>query len=168
MVVGFERNQNSTITECQASVERHQRTRVDAPRTVTSAGRVERELALPRLLRGGTNSHAHNTVMECEAQEVNVTGGLPAADIYRCNSVAVDEDPSSPYLVDVLASMRPRFLSTSVGSNAETDISARTVGLITEPSRHTISAAVRGVAEVRAPAQNAHVSRCESLGCVGR
>jgi hypothetical protein len=32
--------------------------------------------------------------------------GVPAADIYHCNSVAVDEDPSSPYFGDVLVSMR--------------------------------------------------------------
>ena len=30
----------------------------------------------------------------------------PAADIYHCNSVAVDEDSSSPYFGDVLVSMR--------------------------------------------------------------
>ncbi|HEY6473080.1 MAG TPA: aryl-sulfate sulfotransferase, partial [Acidimicrobiales bacterium] len=35
----------------------------------------------------------------------NVDGG-PVADIYHCNSVAVDEDPSSPYNGDVLVSMR--------------------------------------------------------------
>ena len=53
--------------------------------------------------------------------EVNTASGLPyagpswellhpdgvvAADIYHCNSVAVDEDPSSPYFGDVLVSMR--------------------------------------------------------------
>ncbi len=53
--------------------------------------------------------------------EVNTASGLPdagpawglgypdgvaAADIYHCNSVAVDEDPSSPYYDDVLVSMR--------------------------------------------------------------
>jgi hypothetical protein len=32
--------------------------------------------------------------------------GVKAADIYHCNSVAVDEDPSSPYFGDVLVSMR--------------------------------------------------------------
>ena len=32
--------------------------------------------------------------------------GVPAADIYHCNSVAVDEDSSSPYFGDVLVSMR--------------------------------------------------------------
>ena len=32
--------------------------------------------------------------------------GTPAADIYHCNSVAVDEDTSSPYFGDVLVSMR--------------------------------------------------------------
>ncbi len=32
--------------------------------------------------------------------------GVAAADIYHCNSVAVDEDPSSPYFGDVLVSMR--------------------------------------------------------------
>jgi hypothetical protein len=32
--------------------------------------------------------------------------GAPAADIYHCNSVAVDEDSQSPYYGDVLVSMR--------------------------------------------------------------
>ncbi len=35
-----------------------------------------------------------------------VNPGPTVADIYHCNSVAVDEDPSSPYFGDVLVSMR--------------------------------------------------------------
>jgi hypothetical protein len=37
---------------------------------------------------------------------LNQIEGAPAADIFHCNSVAVDEDPSSPYFGDVLVSMR--------------------------------------------------------------
>ena len=37
---------------------------------------------------------------------LNSINGAPAADIYHCNSVAVDEDASSPYFGDVLVSMR--------------------------------------------------------------
>ena len=32
--------------------------------------------------------------------------GEPAADLYHCNSIAMDEDPSSPWFGDVLVSMR--------------------------------------------------------------
>jgi Arylsulfotransferase (ASST) len=32
--------------------------------------------------------------------------GAPAADLYHCNSLAMDEDPSSPWFGDVLVSMR--------------------------------------------------------------
>jgi hypothetical protein len=37
---------------------------------------------------------------------LDTLNGSPAADIYHCNSVAVDEDSSSPYIGDVLVSMR--------------------------------------------------------------
>ena len=40
------------------------------------------------------------------AWELGSPDGVTAADIYHCNSVAVDEDPSSPYYGDVLVSMR--------------------------------------------------------------
>ncbi len=37
---------------------------------------------------------------------LDTINSTPAADIYHCNSVAVDEDSSSPYFGDVLVSMR--------------------------------------------------------------
>ena len=40
------------------------------------------------------------------AWSLSTINNNPAADIYHCNSVAVDEDASSPYFGDVLVSMR--------------------------------------------------------------
>ncbi len=37
---------------------------------------------------------------------LNSLNGNPAADIYHCNSVSIDEDTSSPYFGDILVSMR--------------------------------------------------------------